>query len=343
MIAGFCTNHGRVAIISGCTEKFACVDNELTDTLPGRRSFISLTGASLFGLVAAPSRSVASTTKEVSSGKIILNNAQPETAVVQDPISLVDGISTLYNQIESKYTQNGLVDYVSIEMDADFPKIVKEMAKLQFISLKDMDTSTKMAFVINLYNTLIKIAFVTAGIPKNDLTRLSFFDTVAINVGGDLFTFNDLENGLLRANSVPPYHLTKPFGKGDGRSNYALAKTDPRIHFALNCGAKSCPSVRRYTATGIEEELTAAANAFCGDDSNVVLDETKSELRVSKIFKWYSSDFASLKVEVPSQITKYLTGKKKESLEQFIQSGNISVDFVPYDWTTNASRSKTFG
>jgi hypothetical protein len=131
-----------------------------------------------------------------------------------------------------------------------------------------------MAFVINLYNTLIRIAFVTAGksklqkyviqlksipaiiliakqklagIPKNDLTRLSFFDTVAVNIGGDIFTFNDLENGIFRANSVPPYHLTKPFGKGDLRESLALTQTELALNFELWC-----------------QELPSCEEVFCG-------------------------------------------------------------------------------
>lgn len=178
-----------------------------------------------------------------------------------------------------------------------------------------------------------------AGIPKNDLTRLSFFDTVAVNIGGDIFTFNDLENGILRANSVPPYHLTKPFGKGDVRESLALTQTDPRIHFALNCGAKSCPAVRRYSADRLEEELQAAAIAFCDDDSNVLLDGPKAKLLVSKIFKWYN-DF---KGQVPLQILNYLTGEKKAALDELVKRGSVSLDFAVYDWTTNDSRSKTFG
>jgi len=38
---------------------------------------------------------------------------------------------------------------------------------------------------------------------------------------------------------------------------------DPRIHFALVCGAKSCPPIRVYTADALEEGLAAAAAAFC--------------------------------------------------------------------------------
>jgi hypothetical protein len=313
--------------------------------LQNRRSFVSVIGGSAFCLVTLPSLSNAST-KDSLGGKFILNNSQDGPSEIDatiDPFDLVDRIRTLWNRLESKYSQNGLVDYITIGADKDFEHVEKETAKLQNISMESMDDPTKMAFLINLYNVLIRIAFVIAGIPKNDLTRLSFFDTVAINIGENTYTLNDLENGLLRANSVPPYHLTKPFGKGDLRKDLSLYKTDPRIHFALNCGAKSCPPVRRYTPEGLEDELQAAALSFCDDESNVFIDETNEELRLSKIFKWYQSDFAISKSQLPFQLMKYVSDKKRDSLQQLAQNGNFEIDFVVYDWTTNDSRSKTFG
>ncbi|KAL7516397.1 hypothetical protein ACHAWX_001419 [Stephanocyclus meneghinianus] len=199
------------------------------------------------------------------------------------------------------------------------------------------------AFVINLYNVLIRVAFVIAGIPKSDLSRFSFFDTVAVNIGGDIFTFNDMENGILRANSLPPYHLTKPFRKGDRRENLALSRVDPRIHFALNCDAKSCPHVKKYTAKGLNDELQASALEFCENKNNVFIDVANGELRLSKIFKWYMGDFASSRGVLPSQVSKYLTGTDKDSLDQLLRKGDIRVDFLNYDWKTNDSDSKTFG
>ena len=37
------------------------------------------------------------------------------------------------------------------------------------------------------------------------------------------------------------------FDHDDPRLKVALKVLDPRIHFALNCGAKSCPPIRVYT------------------------------------------------------------------------------------------------
>ncbi|KAL7488419.1 hypothetical protein ACHAW6_014007 [Cyclotella cf. meneghiniana] len=273
-----------------------------TEIAQSRRSFFSVASKSAFGLcIASPSLSYASSEEQTNGKYIVLNDARTESYegeedVEQDPTDVVDRITNLWKRLESKYTQNGLVDYISIGADPDFTKLENELNKLQKVSLKNMreDRDGITAFVINLYNVLIRVAFVIAGIPKSDLSRFSFFDTVAVNIGGDIFTFNDMENGILRANSLPPYHLTKPFSKGDRRENLALSRVDPRIHFALNCGAKSCPHVKKYTAKGLNDELQASAVEFCENKSNVSIDVANGELRLSKIFKWYMGDFGGL-------------------------------------------------
>jgi len=42
-----------------------------------------------------------------------------------------------------------------------------------------------------------------------------------------------------------------------------VSPVDPRIHFALVCGAKSCPPIKVYTPTSLQEGLDTATMAFC--------------------------------------------------------------------------------
>ena len=46
------------------------------------------------------------------------------------------------------------------------------------------------------------------------MQRLSFFDTAQYNLGGLSLSLNQIENGILRQNQVPPAHLRRPFPKG---------------------------------------------------------------------------------------------------------------------------------
>ena len=53
---------------------------------------------------------------------------------------------------------------------------------------------------------------------------------------------------------------------GDERACLAL-DLDPRIHFGLNCGAKSCPPIRVYSPTNLDSQLNRAAASFlCADE-----------------------------------------------------------------------------
>lgn len=44
----------------------------------------------------------------------------------------------------------------------------------------------------------------------------------------------------------------------DPRAAKIACPPDPRIHFALVCGAKSCPPIKLYTPDNLEEGLAAA-------------------------------------------------------------------------------------
>ena len=56
-----------------------------------------------------------------------------------------------------------------------------------------------------------------------------------------------MEHGVLRANKGHPASGEPEFAASDPRHSVSLSVVDPRIHFALNCGARSCPPIRVYT------------------------------------------------------------------------------------------------
>ena len=81
-------------------------------------------------------------------------------------------------------------------------------------------------------------------------------------------------------------HEKYHFGKDDPRAALALPSVDPRIHFALVCGAKvttppcnvlfnvlscqqSCPAIQVYTADNMDTALEAAAKSFISQEVEV--------------------------------------------------------------------------
>lgn len=209
-----------------------------------------------------------------------------------------------------------------------------------------MDETTRKAFCLNVYNLFITFAFIKVGIATSALSRGAFFDSVKINIGGELLSFNDLENGILRANTRHPYASQPPFDV-ELQDRLSLSKLDCRIHFGLNCGAKSCPPIRFFRPESLEEELNIVAQSFChGDDVVRIIqrDEKKSELHLSMLLKWFQKDFCASKEDLPRAILPYLTGRKHQDLKRLLQRNTkITIKFLPYDWSANASHYKQFG
>ena len=73
-----------------------------------------------------------------------------------------------------------------------------------------------------------------------------------------------MEHGLLRRNRPHPATGVVPFTSDkDPRRAWMADQLDPRIHFALVCGAKSCPRIRVYHGATLDADLDAAARTFC--------------------------------------------------------------------------------
>jgi hypothetical protein len=201
------------------------------------------------------------------------------------------------------------------------------------------------AFSINLYNLMIKYGFVKVGIGQSNVDRHAFFNKVKFQVGRDSLSFQELENGILRGNRKAPYSLWPQFSRNDPRLDLTMDKVDCRIHFALNCGATSCPPVKNFTKQGIEEELRIVSQAFCEGDEQVRVDVDSKTVYLSKIFSWYQEDFGQSSSDVLKTVLKFLRGEKKEQLHQLLWNtpgGSVKIKYNFYDWSTDASDSVPF-
>ena len=86
--------------------------------------------------------------------------------------------------------------------------------------------------------------------------------------GGLEYSPDDIENGILRGNRpsaasvgalLGRWGLSRgPFAERDPRRAFVVLPYEPRVHFALNCGARSCPPIRVFSEEGLEAELDGA-------------------------------------------------------------------------------------
>ncbi|KEP60834.1 UNVERIFIED_CONTAM: hypothetical protein HHA_277790 [Hammondia hammondi] len=248
--------------------------------------------------------------------------------VVSSLLGLVRYLYMLFDELEAAHEEEktSLIDQAGVKSDArylDFQIAVCELQTVDLLNLKS--EGVKKAFLLNIYNLLCKHAFIELGVPSDSMSRKTFFSSVSYCIGGYRFTLNELENGLLRCNRRACYSLTKPLGFRDQRLQFVLNEFDPRIHFALNFGAKSGPPVRFYEAESIEEELRIAAEAFCESDANVLVDLPGKTLWLSKIFSWYENDFGSTHVKVALFLLPFLHGEKRERLISLLRAAKADV------------------
>lgn len=173
--------------------------------------------------------------------------------------------------------------------------LIRGLAKAD-LSLLTNDTEKK-AFWINVYNGLTSYWIIEKGIQKSMLERpfLTFFSKITI--GGFSFSLNDIEHGILRNNQNTPYKIWRQFSDKDARNQFKVKQLDYRIHFALNCGAKSCPAIAHYNAENLDAQLQLAEEDFLAQ--GFLINEAKKTISCSKIFKFYKKDFKNIYINDP--------------------------------------------
>ncbi|MCS7035205.1 MAG: DUF547 domain-containing protein [Saprospiraceae bacterium] len=159
----------------------------------------------------------------------------------------------------------------------------------------------KMAYWINAYNAFT-VALIVEHYPLKSITQLDggkTWDVKRIEIGGKKYSLNDIENGILRPQ----------FG-------------DARIHFAINCAARSCPPLhnRAYTADNLERTLEERTRKFIRNERFNRIGPARAE--VSKIFDWYADDFGDLR----AFLSRYAG---------VTVAPTAAVVFMEYDWGLN--------
>jgi hypothetical protein len=260
---------------------------------------------------------------------------------VDDPMLTLKMCRKAFSALQNAHMDpQGCVNYEALAEDDLFAAFEESTCEFQLVDVGAMPDNYKQAFFINLYNLVVLHAFTAVGIPSSNLRRLSFFDSVGYVIGGSFFSLSDIENGILRANHTPPFHLRRPFASSDPRHRLALKEADCRIHFALNCGAKSCPPIKEFTAAAVDEELRIAAMAFFDMDDN--LEIGPGWLRVSKILSWYRKDFGGSDAAVVQAVAGWLRGERQERVRAMLEGGAVKIKYLDYDWSTNASKAKVY-
>lgn len=176
----------------------------------------------------------------------------------------------------------------------------------------------KKVFWINCYNAFFQILA-----KREQLNRNVIFKTKIITIANLKFSLDDIEHGILRIyrwkysfGYLPNFFVSKFI------ASLAVTQLDYRIHFALNCGAKSCPPIAFYTLEKLDKQLNDAMYSFL--ISETIIDEKSKKISTSKLLHWYRGDFGGT------------LGIKKILQDVFeLKDNNYKLFYTKYSWETH--------
>lgn len=210
---------------------------------------------------------------------------------------------------------------VAVKRDRETELYRSRLAELTESELATLGTDDRaaLAFWINLYNAFVQHHLETNPSLYDDRRR--FFSDARIVVADTDLSLDDIEHGLLRSSrwKYGLGYVPRPFPSAFERT-HRLSTVEPRVHFALNCGAESCPPVAAYTREDIDTELDTSTRSFLGQSS---WDERSEGVWVTRLFLYYRGDFGG-----------------RDGIYEFLERyGVIEMDARPrvryreYDWT----------
>jgi Protein of unknown function, DUF547 len=193
--------------------------------------------------------------------------------------------------------------------------------------------AARIAFWANLYNSLVLHCLCLRPLKGSLLRHRRMFDRVAYTVGGSEYPLNLIENGVLRGNRRMPVRLRRPLGRSDPRLRVTVSRLDPRIHFALNCGARSCPPIRAYDPEALDEQLEMSTRTYL--EVETVVDAERCRIMLPRLMRLYRTDFGD-RAEQLAFAARYVPAVR-ECLER--ESRQPRVGYSRFDWTVTPTRS----
>jgi len=230
------------------------------------------------------------------------------------------------------------VDYIGMSTSEAFSDFVKLTRKLKHVDISSISAQERKAFMMNLYNCLTVHGLVNGvlGDASSMTSRMKFYASASYIINGQALSLNDIEHGVLRNNCRSPVSLSSPPFSSSDRDKLALCvELDPRIHFALNCGAKGCPPIGVYSADALDSQLDCATRCYLNE---TIVDTDKNSISISMLFQWYRADFGDTDSDIIAWIENHASKEISERIKQCRAANQEtpSIQYLPYDWNLPA-------
>lgn len=249
--------------------------------------------------------SEAGTKSSSAQGNKVVKSSSTTTTTSTQSVAAKSALShDIFNDLLRKYVNStGDVNYVGFKKDN-----AKLTAYLEVLKnnppQSNWSKNKEMAYWINLYNAFTIYAIVEK-YPINSVMNLEdgkVWDKKKIVIGGESLSLNNIEKDK----------LLKRF-------------KEPRVHFAVNCGAISCPPLlnKAWTEDNIQRYYDKQVRAFINNPKHNTI--SIKNLEASQIFDWYAGDFGG-----SDKVVAYFQKYSKTELKD-----NPKVRYREYNWKLN--------
>ncbi len=229
-------------------------------------------------------------------------------------VALADAERGYARVLQAHVNTQGEVDFAALRDDASdsgIGALENYFAAINVTSLAAAPTAdARLAHMINAYNALSMYNVIASNIPRSHegWAKVKFFVLRKFDIGGTAMSLYTFENDIIRK-----LH-------------------DPRVHFALNCSAVSCPVLPRrpFSATDLNNELDRETRQFFSRPQNLRIDAATRTVYFNEILKFYGEDFT------PAHAPSLLAYAQKYAPPTI--PTNYAVAFTPYNWTIANSR-----
>lgn len=241
--------------------------------------------------------------------------ARDVTSNITKDASMVKAQHAQWTRLLAKYvhdSDDGInrIDYGALKANAaDRAALDAYIARFSDMDLSGTNDAAFAAWS-NLYNA-VTVRYIVQKYPLGSIKDGYVFGgpwkKIMVPVGGRNLSLDAIEHQILR----PGFD-------------------DPRVHYAINCAAFSCPNLmaKAWEPATLDADLDAAARAYINDPRGVRA--TDRGLVLSSIYDWFAADFGGSKQDVIDHLLKYAdTGLAKEI------RANPKIRSYDYDWSIN--------
>ncbi|MCO4784014.1 MAG: DUF547 domain-containing protein [Candidatus Cloacimonetes bacterium] len=228
--------------------------------------------------------------------------------------------------VYDRFLKDGKVDYLGLKKNRKL--LDSYLKKIAYLDGSQLERNDLLALYLNVYNAFTLQVIIdhypfkvtNRSKPKESILQIPrVWDDYTIDISGELLSLNELEHQKIRKFQ------------------------DPRVHFAMVCGANSCPKLQgqAFTKKNINSLLNKSRDEFLDNPQNYHYCKDCKTIRLSTIFKWFSQDFKKFykketrRYQKSSGVIGFIIDRMPKDLREHFLKKQPKIVYSNYDWHLN--------